>query len=244
MLENIFLAGRRRDASVEFEEPLLYRRSSDPARHYVVVEEQREFTCSIRSRPMDTASGQRSPSSFRSGFSSTWGGRIFSIPFAANCQCAAISVVIWWLFARVMTAKTVKGARTQVAVLGFQEFMNRVDADRLKLMPPTTFEKYLPSQWRWASSITGRRLCRHHQRSAKLVRRSWRRLWGWLQSVFFSSSMHSMATDMHQVFVSAPRASSSGSGFSGGGGGRRVLGWRLRWRRRERFLKHSAQLLL
>ena len=42
----------------------------------------------------------------------------------------AISAVIWWLFARVMTAKTVKGARTRVAVLGFQEFMNRVDAER------------------------------------------------------------------------------------------------------------------
>ena len=37
--------------------------------------------------------------------------------------------------------------------------------------------------------------------------------------IFFSSSMHGMASDMHQVFVSAPRASSSGSGFGGGGGG-------------------------
>jgi uncharacterized membrane protein len=36
--------------------------------------------------------------------------------------------------------------------------------------------------------------------------------------LFFSSSMHSMASDMHQVFVSAPRASSRGSGFGGGGG--------------------------
>jgi uncharacterized membrane protein len=37
--------------------------------------------------------------------------------------------------------------------------------------------------------------------------------------VFFSNSMHGMASDMQQVFTSAPRASSSGSGFSGGGGG-------------------------
>jgi uncharacterized membrane protein len=37
--------------------------------------------------------------------------------------------------------------------------------------------------------------------------------------VFFSSSMHNMASDMQQVFVSAPRSSSSGSGFGGGGGG-------------------------
>jgi hypothetical protein len=31
--------------------------------------------------------------------------------------------------------------------------------------------------------------------------------------------MHGMAADMHQVFVSAPRASSGGSGFGGGGFG-------------------------
>jgi uncharacterized membrane protein len=37
--------------------------------------------------------------------------------------------------------------------------------------------------------------------------------------LFFSCSMHSMASDMNQVFVSAPRSSSSGSGFGGGGGG-------------------------
>src|SRR5579862_1204384 len=43
--------------------------------------------------------------------------------------CGVISAIIWWLFARQMTAKTVNGARTLVAVLGFQEFMNRVDAD-------------------------------------------------------------------------------------------------------------------
>ena len=46
--------------------------------------------------------------------------------------CGIISAVIWWLFAREMSAKTVQGGRTRVAVLGFQEFMNRVDADRLE----------------------------------------------------------------------------------------------------------------
>jgi uncharacterized membrane protein len=37
--------------------------------------------------------------------------------------------------------------------------------------------------------------------------------------ILFSNSMHSMAYDMNQVFVSAPRASSGGSGWSGGGFG-------------------------
>jgi uncharacterized membrane protein len=42
---------------------------------------------------------------------------------------------------------------------------------------------------------------------------------GAFNPVFFSNSMHSMAGDVNQVFVSAPRASSSGSGFSGGSSG-------------------------
>ena len=75
--------------------------------------------------------------------------------------CAAISAVIWWLFARQMSAKTVNGGRTRIAVLGFQEFMNRVDADRLKRMPPDTFEKYLPYamalgvEHHWAQAFAG-----------------------------------------------------------------------------------------
>ena len=130
-----------------------------------------------------------------------------------------LSALIWFLFARVMTAKTMKGARTRVAVLGFQEFMNRVDADRLKLMPPTTFEKFLPFamalgvEHHWAQAFAG------------IVKDppGWYvgpgGVYGGFNPIFFSSSMHSMASDMHQVFVSAPRASSGGSGFGGGGGG-------------------------
>ena len=76
-------------------------------------------------------------------------------------MCVPLSALIWWLFARVMTAKTVKGAQTHVAVLGFQEFMNRVDGERLKLMPPTTFEKFLPYamalgvEHHWAQAFAG-----------------------------------------------------------------------------------------
>ena len=133
--------------------------------------------------------------------------------------CLPISALIWFLFARVMTAKTVKGARTRVAVLGFQEFMNRVDAERLKVMPPTTFEKFLPYamalgvEHHWAQAFAGivKDPPQWYAGPGGYV--------GGFNPIFFSSSMHSMASDMHQVFVSAPRASSSGSGFGGGGGG-------------------------
>ena len=78
-----------------------------------------------------------------------------------------ISVLIFWLFAREMSARTMEGARTRIAVLGFQEFMNRVDADRLKRMPPDTFEKYLPLRdgaGRRAQLVAG--LCGDHSESS------------------------------------------------------------------------------
>jgi uncharacterized membrane protein len=146
-----------------------------------------------------------------------WANFFNSVPLLI--ACLLVSAVIWWLFARVMTAKTVKGARTRIAVLGFQEFMNRVDAERLKIMPPTTFERFLP----YAMALG----VEHHwaQAFAGIVKDppQWYvgpgGAYAGFNPIFFSSSMHNMATDMHQVFVSAPRATSSGSGFRGGGGG-------------------------
>jgi len=127
-----------------------------------------------------------------------------------------VSAVIWWLFARQMTAKTMKGGRTRVAVLGFQEFIRRVDQDRLKRMPPDTFEKYLP----YAMALGLENIWA--QKFAGLIQNPPQ----WYASpngmmfnpILFSNTMHTMSNDMHQVFVSAPRASSSGSGWSGGGG--------------------------
>jgi len=144
-----------------------------------------------------------------------WMNLFYSVPLAI--AAIAISGIVWFLFARQMTAKTVTGTRTQVAVLGFQEFMNRVDKDRIQRMPPDTFEKYLPYamalgvEHHWAQAFEG------------IVQNppTWYASPNGMTTfnpVFFSSSMHSMAGDMHQVFTSAPRSSSSGSGFSSGGG--------------------------
>ena len=145
-----------------------------------------------------------------------WMNLFYSIPLVLGS--VLVSALIWWLFARQMTAKTVAGARTRVAVLGFQEFMNRVDADRIKRMPPDTFEKFLPYamalgvEHHWAQAFDG------------IVKDppTWYvspNGYTGFSPLFFSSSMHSMASDMHQVFVSSPRSSSGGSGFGGGGGG-------------------------
>jgi uncharacterized membrane protein len=145
-----------------------------------------------------------------------WANFFSSIPLLI--VCIILSIVIWFLFARQMTAKTVKGARVRIAVLGFQEFMNRVDAERLKRMPPTTFEKYLPYamalgvEHHWAQAFAG--IVKDPPQWYTGPGGSYP---GVFNPIFFSSSMHSMASDMHEVFVSAPRASSTGSGFSDGG---------------------------
>ena len=129
-----------------------------------------------------------------------------------------IAVIIIFLFARIMTAKSRKGVDTKVEILGFQEFVNRVDADRLKRMPPDTFEKFLPYAMalgienKWAKAFQG------------IVQNPPNWYVGptpyvGFNPIFFAGSMHAMAMDAHQAFVAAPRASSTGSGWGGGGFG-------------------------
>ncbi len=129
-----------------------------------------------------------------------------------------ISLIIVFLFARIMTAKSLKGVRTKVEILGLQEFINRVDSDRLKRMPPDTFEKILPFAMalgienHWAKAFQG--IMQNPP--------SWYvgpTPYVGFNPIFFASSMHAMASDAHQAFTAAPRASSSGSGFGGGGFG-------------------------
>ena len=147
----------------------------------------------------------------------TGAANLFDSPLL-TIVAAAISVVIVWLFARQMTCKSLLGAQTRIAVLGFQEFMDRVDRDRIQRMPPDTFEKFLP----YAMALG----VEHHwaQAFAGIVRQppSWYAGPmgdGMFNPVLFSSNMHSMAQTAHEAFVAAPRASSSGSGWGGGGGG-------------------------
>ena len=131
---------------------------------------------------------------------------------------ALISLIIVFIFARIMTAKSLKGVRTKVHILGLQEFINRVDADRLRRMPPDTFEKILPFAMalgienRWAKAFQGivQNPPTWYVGPTPYV--------GW-NPIFFASSMHSLATDVHQAFVSSPRASSSGTGWGRGGFG-------------------------
>ena len=128
--------------------------------------------------------------------------------------CAVLALVIIILFGRLLTATSLKGARTRVQVLGFQEFMNRVDADRLKRMPPDTFEKYLPYamalgvEHRWAKAFEG------------IIQNppTWYQGdWTTFNTFYFVNSLGALSQQATSTFVSAPRASSSSSGWSSGG---------------------------
>jgi uncharacterized membrane protein len=135
---------------------------------------------------------------------------------ALSFLCVGVTIVIVFLIGRQMTAKSLLGARTWVHVKGFQEFMNRVEADKLRTLPPDTFEKFLPYAMalgvdaHWAKAFSG------------IIQNPPTWYTGSNYTTFntmsFGHSISSMSTAAHEAFVTAPRASSSGSGFSSGGG--------------------------
>ena len=127
-----------------------------------------------------------------------------------------LAALIIFLFSRLMSAKSLKGVRTRVEILGFQEFMNRVDADRLKRMPPDTFEKFLP----YAMALG----VEHHW--AKAFQGIVQNPPTWYEGGYgpnfntwlFMHDLGAMTSDTTSAFVSTPRASYDSSGFSGSGG--------------------------
>ncbi|MBP8116342.1 MAG: DUF2207 domain-containing protein [Nitrospira sp.] len=130
-------------------------------------------------------------------------------------------------FGRIMPARTLQGTRALEGVLGFEEFLTRVEADRFDrvVKTPELFEKFLP----YAMALG--------------VEKNWARAFEsivltspvWYQGVDpggfntggFTSRMGDMATRAGSTMTSAPRSSggsgfgrggSSGGGFGGGGG--------------------------
>lgn len=128
-----------------------------------------------------------------------------------------LALVIVFVFFRIMPAKTLQGARTTVGIRGFQEFMARVDGDRLRRMTPDTFEKFLPYamalgvEEHWAKAFSG------------IVQQppTWYQGTdgGMFNAMIFTQSLRSMSDTASETFAAAPRSSSSDSGFSSGGDG-------------------------
>ena len=132
--------------------------------------------------------------------------------FGAGLLSGAIVV----LFGRIMPARTVPGTRALEGVLGFEEFLTRVEADRFErvVKTPEMFEKFLPyamalgveTNWARAFESIVTTAPAWYQ-GADLVQFNTRG---------FTSRMGDMASRTGTTMTSAPR-SSGGSGFGGGG---------------------------
>jgi uncharacterized membrane protein len=122
-------------------------------------------------------------------------------------------------FAKYMPAKTRAGASAYMDVLGFQEFMNRAEKDRLEKMGDMNlFSKFLPYAIaldvadNWAKAFEG-----IYQDPP-----DWYVSSGGFRTFTpyaFTHSLNSVTSDLSSAMFSAPRGSSGGGGGGFGGGG-------------------------
>jgi uncharacterized membrane protein len=143
---------------------------------------------------------------------------------AAGIASAAILVAFGWF----MPSRTSRGTRELEKVLGFREFLSRVEGDRLQrvVKTPEMFERYLPFAMalgvedNWAKAFDG----------IYTQPPSWYTGPGGVGTFrpsSFTNNLAVMSTAAASTMSSAPRSSggsgfgggSSGGGFGGGGGG-------------------------
>jgi hypothetical protein len=125
----------------------------------------------------------------------------------------AVTAAVGWF----MPARTGKGTRVLREVLGFEEFLNRVESERFERVVdrPELFERYLPFamafgvEKRWAKAFEG--IC---QTPPDWYRG---RGTGVFQTSLFVADMGRLSSAAGTTMRSAPRSSSGSSGFGGGG---------------------------
>ncbi len=136
----------------------------------------------------------------------------------AGIFAGILSGLVVVLFGWFMPSRTVQGTRELEKVLGFQEFLSRVEADRMDrtIRTPEMFEKFLPYAMalgvadNWAKAFEG----------IYTEPPQWYTGPGTMHAFnpsAFSSNLGRMSAQAATVMASAPR-SSGGSGFSSGGG--------------------------
>jgi uncharacterized membrane protein YgcG len=132
-------------------------------------------------------------------------------------------------FGWFMSARTLTGVKALAGVLGFEDFLTRVEADQLTRVgqTPETFEKFLPFamalgvEKKWVGAF----------QNIYSQPPSWYQggyYDGGFHPLMFVASLDMMTSRANSVLASAPRSSggsgfggggSSGGGFGGGGGG-------------------------
>jgi hypothetical protein len=133
--------------------------------------------------------------------------------FVAGIASGAIIFGFGWF----MTARTSAGAKTYAKVLGFENFLGRVESDRIERLEktPELFEKFLPYamalhvEKKWVQAFSGITMQPPQWYQGTYV--------GPFQAYFLVNDLNMMTMQAGTVMSSAPR-SSGGSGFGGGGG--------------------------
>jgi len=163
-----------------------------------------------------------------------FGGLIFGFLMAGSI----VKVIFAWVltglpilgFAKFMPAKTREGSSAYMDILGFQEFMNRAEKDRIERMgDKNLFSKFLPYAIalnvadNWAKAFEGIYQEPPNWYVSPMGFRTF-------SPYAFTHSLNSVTSNLSSAMFSAPRSSggggggfsgggSSGGGFGGGGGG-------------------------
>lgn len=153
-------------------------------------------------------------------------GDFYGIPPLTAVITGVLTAGIIIGFGIVMPARTKGGARALEGILGFEEFLQRVESDKYERveMTPGLFERFLPYamafgvERRWAKAFDGIYNAQpnwYHGRTPVTA----------FSPHLFAASLGQMSSRASHAMSSAPRSHggssgfSSGGGFSGGGGG-------------------------
>ena len=128
------------------------------------------------------------------------------------------SAIVVCAFGWFMPARTISGARALEKVLGFEDFLGRVEGDRLDriVKTPELFEKFLPYamalqvEKKWVQAFSG----------IAMQPPNWYQgsYGGGFYPYLLVNDLNVMSHTAGSTFASAPRSSAGGSGFGGGGG--------------------------
>jgi uncharacterized membrane protein len=145
-------------------------------------------------------------------FANATGIAVGSWIFAGIATGLVICIFGWF-----MSARTVAGARALEKVLGFEEFLGRVEKDQIERLEktPELFEKFLPYamalqvEKKWVQAFSGIAL-----QPPQWYQGSYG---GNFTAFYLVNDLNMMSMQAGSVMASAPR-SSGGSGFGGAGG--------------------------
>jgi uncharacterized membrane protein YgcG len=151
-----------------------------------------------------------------------FGGFIFGFLMSGSI----VKVILAWAltglsilgFAKFMPAKTRAGSSAYMDILGFQEFLNRAEKDRLERMgDKNLFSKFLPYAIaldvadNWAKAFEGIYQEPPEWYVSPMGFRTF-------SPYAFTHSLNSVTSNLSSVMFSAPRSSGGGGGGFGGGG--------------------------